>query len=257
MAKAYTIRDQSLNEVVTVSASSIQSIEPKHEVPLPIWHTMVVLAVLFVASAISARQHGLERIDFPGLSPRISSYVTVMGEEWLLVLFIWLGLRWRGVSVSDLISAGRNKGIQILEDWAFSLVFVVGWLIFASVVSQLLKLTPPEASRSLLPRTGTEAVVFVLLSVTAGFCEELIFRGYLQRQFTAWTGSAAAGLLIQGLAFGLSHGYHGLKFMTIITLEGCCLGLLARWRRSLRSAMFAHAMQDSLGGLLAYALRLY
>ena len=240
-----------------MSASSVQSPEPRPQVTLAAWHTIVVLAVLFATSAISARQHGLERIDFPGLSPRMSSYVTVMGEEWLLVLFIWLGLRRRGVSVSHLISAGRNKGIQVLEDWAFSLAFVVGWLVFASAISVLLKLTPPEASRSLFPRTGMEAVVFVLLSLTAGFCEELIFRGYLQSQFTGWTGNAAAGLLIQGLVFGLSHGYHGFKLMMVITLEGCCLGLLARWRRSLRSAMFAHAMQDSLGGLLAYALRLY
>ncbi|HLW55593.1 MAG TPA: CPBP family intramembrane glutamic endopeptidase [Candidatus Angelobacter sp.] len=240
-----------------MSTAAISSPGPRREVPVAAWHTIVVLVVLFAASAISARQHGLERVDFPGMSPRTASYVTVIGEEWLLVLFVWLGLRRRGVSVLHLISAGRNKGTEVLEDWAFSLAFLFGWLIFAAVISLLLKLTLSDSARSLFPRTATEAAAFLLLSLTAGFCEELIFRGYLQRQFTGWTGSAAAGLLLQGLAFGLAHGYQGFRFMLIITLEGCFLGLMARWRRSLRSVMFAHAMQDSLGGLLAYALRMY
>ena len=41
----------------------------------------------------------------------------------------------------------------------------------------------------LIPGTTLELLVWFCLSATAGICEEIIFRGYLQRQFAAFTGS--------------------------------------------------------------------
>jgi membrane protease YdiL (CAAX protease family) len=39
--------------------------------------------------------------------------------------------------------------------------------------------------------------------MTAGFCEEAIFRGYLMQQFSARTKSAILGVILQGAVFGL------------------------------------------------------
>ena len=55
--------------------------------------------------------------------------------------------------------------------------------------------------------------VWVLLSISAGFCEEFVFRGYLQKQFFALTGSDAAAIAGQALIFGVAHGYQGVKGM--------------------------------------------
>ena len=225
--------------------------EPRPETPVPVWHTIVVLAVLFAGSVISARVQGLERINIPGLSVRLSSYLTVMVEEWLLVWFVWWALRRRGVSIRNLISGVRKIPSRLLEDIAFAFAFLVGWAVLAFSIAAVLKLTPPAGARAVLPKTGIEALVFFFLACTAGFSEEFIFRGYLERQFSLWTSSVVAGVVIQGIAFGLAHGYQGPKFMAIIALEGCCLGLMAHWRGSLRTVMIAHAMQDSLA-ILAY-----
>jgi len=56
------------------------------------------------------------------------------------------------------------------------------------------------------PKTVLELSVFLGMSLSGGFCEELVFRGYLTRQFSGWTGSRAAGILLQGVVFGLAHG---------------------------------------------------
>ncbi|PYX43065.1 MAG: CPBP family intramembrane metalloprotease [Acidobacteria bacterium] len=77
-----------------------------------------------------------------------------------------------------------------------------------------------------------------------------MFRGYLQGQFTAWTGSAYAGLVLQALVFGLAHGYQGARLMTVIAVFGCLFGLLAQWRQSLRPGMIAHFLQDASAVLL-------
>ena len=89
------------------------------------------------------------------------------------------------------------------------------------------------------------------VSLTAGFCEELIYRGYLQRQFTALTHSVAGGIVLQAIAFALSHGYQGWRFVLLIAVLAAMLGLLANWRRSLRPGMIAHALQDGITGIVA------
>jgi membrane protease YdiL (CAAX protease family) len=82
------------------------------------------------------------------------------------------------------------------------------------------------------------------MSVTAGFCEELVYRGYLQKQFLALTGNAALAVLAQALLFGVGHWYQGIKMVIIITLLGLLFGGFAYWRKSLRPGMIAHALGD-------------
>jgi membrane protease YdiL (CAAX protease family) len=88
-----------------------------------------------------------------------------------------------------------------------------------------------------------------MLSATAGICEEFIFRGYLQKQFQAITGSDAAAVALQAVLFGIAHSYQGVKSMVTITVYGALFGILAVYRKSLRPGMIQHAMQDSFAGL--------
>ncbi len=94
-------------------------------------------------------------------------------------------------------------------------------------------------------------MVWLGLAATGGFCEELVFRGYLTRQFSAWTGSRVFAVVLQGMAFGLAHGFYH-KIMFVVMVQGWLLGLLAYWRKSLRPGMLAHGLQDALGGLVAF-----
>ena len=54
------------------------------------------------------------------------------------------------------------------------------------------------------PHTYLEAGLFVLLSVFAGLFEEIIFRGYLQRQFGALSQNAFLGIVASAAIFGLA-----------------------------------------------------
>jgi membrane protease YdiL (CAAX protease family) len=92
--------------------------------------------------------------------------------------------------------------------------------------------------------------------LTAGFCEEVAFRGYFQKQFEAMTGSAAAGVILQGVLFGVSHGYQGVRAIVMIMLFGFLYGILAFWRKSLRPGMISHAWSDVYAGYLYQFMRL-
>ena len=74
---------------------------------------------------------------------------------------------------------------------------------------------------------------------------------YLTQQFSAWTGSRAIAVILQGIVFGLADGFYG-KAMLAVTLQGCLLGWLAYWRKSLRPGMMAHGLQDGIGGIVAF-----
>lgn len=76
-----------------------------------------------------------------------------------------------------------------------------------------------------------ENAAYLGLTVTATFCEELIYRGYLQRQFTAWTGSLSIGVVCQGIVFGASHAYLGRAMVLVVVVYGCLFGLLAAGAR--------------------------
>jgi len=215
----------------------------------PAWHTAVVLFLMLGLSFIGAHVHLPAVFKAHG---RIPTYLLVILFEWITVAFIWWGLRRRDMRLADLVGGSWARPVYLLRDFGLAIAFI---LVFGGALLQelsyLLKIVPPKIMHDLMPVTSAEMVLWVVMSLTAGFCEEVIFRGYLQRQFSALTRFFAGGIGLQAIAFGLSHGYQGWKLMLLITVYGLCFGLLAHWRRSLRPGMLAHALQDTAGGLLA------
>jgi membrane protease YdiL (CAAX protease family) len=110
-------------------------------------------------------------------------------------------------------------------------------------------LTPSPRVQEILPRGPLESALWVALALSAGFAEELVFRGYFQRQFAAFTRRPPVAIVLQAALFGVSHGYQGLGACLRITLHGLLFGLVAAWRRSLRPGMAAHALTDLIAGL--------
>ena len=213
----------------------------------PAWHTVVVLVVLLGVSYVGARTGSLGM----GAHARSRGYLVALVMEWSITAFIWYAVRRRGGSMRELIGGrwGRLRDFLLDLGLAIAFLLVCGIGVMAGV-SHLLKASTPSSVRNLLPQTHTEIALYLVLALTAGFCEELIFRGYLQRQFTALTGAVSGGIVLQGIVFGAAHGYQGWKMMITIAVYGITFGLLATWRRSLRPGMIAHCMQDGLGGLL-------
>ena len=131
------------------------------------------------------------------------------------------------------------------------LTFWLGSFFVLAFVGLLLRSLPNGPGvKFLLPHGAREQLMWVALAVTAGICEEAVFRGYLQRQFLAWTQNVPVAILLTALLFGSVHAYQGLKGAIIIGVLGLMLGILAHWRGTVRTGMIAHAWQDTVAGLL-------
>jgi CAAX protease family protein len=216
-----------------------------------VWHTVVFIVVTLGLTSLQARQ--TPKVSQMHVATRLPLYSVMILFELILLAYVWLlGLRPAGKKLRDIIGGKWQTWGDFGIDVAIAMAFwaaVFGMLIAMHVV---LGQNPQqlEAAKILIPRTIREMVLWVVLSVTAGFCEELIFRGYLQRQFLALTGRDEAAVVLQALVFGAAHLYQGWKGAVTITVYGALFGILAAWRKSLRPGMMQHAAQDTFSGIV-------
>ena len=216
----------------------------------PVWHT--VLLILFIAfySSLQIRNHG--SLAMAHLGNRLLIYLFMVVFELVLLGYVWFfGLRRSGVKISELIGGKWNRWTDPLRDLGIAAAFWVV-VIAALAVMRLALGANPVAMRALKilgPQTLAETIVWVVLSGVAAVCEEIIFRGYLQRQFLAWTGNAAAAIALQAVVFGSAHAYQGMIGIVTISVYGALFGILAFLCRSLRPGMMQHFLQDSSVGI--------
>ena len=214
------------------------------------WHTLVLLLMLLAISLGLFRMQSLSSAagNTGELHRRNAAlYVVVIFSEWALVLYIWFGgRRWGAVPLRDLIGGRWSDMKTVLLDIGIAAAF---WIVWTAVALGMNFLVGPSHSESLgflNPRGTVEVTLWVVMSMTAGFCEELVYRGYLQRQGLALTGNAALAVLAPAIVFGAGHWYQGSKMVIVITVLGVLFGILAQWRKSLRPGMISHAWSDIL-----------
>jgi membrane protease YdiL (CAAX protease family) len=212
------------------------------------WHTLLLLVIIAAWSAWG--YFGAARIR-AGTNPhRAAMYVITMAWEWALVGYIAWGVRRRGSSMGALIGGKWNSAKAFFMDIAVAAGFWLTALVILFWAAMALH-TPKggEAIRFMLPQSRVEILLWILTSVTAGICEETIFRGYFQKQFNAWTGNVPVGVLLSAAAFGAGHIYQGARSAMVISIYGLLFGILAETRKSLRPGMMTHAWHDGFAGL--------
>lgn len=187
---------------------------------------------------------------------RVRFYLVAILMEWLMFALVVAGVRRSGASLSAVLGDRWHSAGQVLRDIGIAAGFWIAAAILLWAFAWLLRITGQGRDlQTMLPHGRGEIALWVAVSVSAGICEETIFRGYLQRQLIALTKSAPAGILLSAAAFGAGHWYQGFRMTILISLYGVMFGILAYWRRSVRPGMIAHAWQDSLSGVVAGLMR--
>jgi CAAX protease family protein len=212
----------------------------------PLWHTGLLLAILAGLAAWSARQHGLPASG----QSRAVSYVVTIAYEWLLFGLAAWGIRMRSVSISAVIGERWSTPKLFLRDLGIGVLFLLVSNAILAGLSAVLRPGPNANIGRMLPHGRVEIALWVVLSLSAGICEEFVTRGYLQKQLSGLLKNTTAGLVAQGIIFGAAHAYQGPKLMFTIAVLGCMMGWLAQWRQSVRPGMISHFLQDALGGII-------
>jgi membrane protease YdiL (CAAX protease family) len=187
---------------------------------------------------------------------RVKLYASTLGFELLMFALVILGVRLHGSSLSVVLGDRWQSVRQVLRDIGIAAAFWIASGLLLVLLSKLLRADGMGRNMQfLLPQGRMQMAMWIALSITAGICEETIFRGYLQRQFIALMKNAPAGIVLSAAAFGAAHAYQGLRMVVLIGLYGAMFGILAHWRKSVRPGMIAHAWQDSFSGVLGSLMK--
>jgi membrane protease YdiL (CAAX protease family) len=213
------------------------------------WHTVFVLALIATLAYWGKLRADQMRAM---LNPdRVKIYERTILSEWLVLGLVLVGVWLNGSSLFAVLGDRWRSGRQFLRDVGIGLLFLIASIMVTSIVGSHGS-TDDKATHFLLPQGKVEIALWVVLSITAGICEEAVYRGYLQKQFMALTKSVPAGIFFPALAFGVAHSYQGWARASLIGVMGAMSGILAYWCRSVRPGMIAHTLQVVLGGFVRH-----
>jgi membrane protease YdiL (CAAX protease family) len=249
---------------------------PKSTIIAPVWHTVALILAIAAVSFIGVYRHpggqGAAAVN------RLRTYGVTAILELALMGWVAFGLRLKGISLTSLFGRVSNSLRSIALDAGIAILFWMGslmvlgtiavmWMSIDSLIhhrpiaissSHNGKSITPDPSQEkaaravvqLAPTNGKEVVCWLLLCMLVGVAEELVFRGYLQQQFAAWSrGAPVGGVVFSAIMFGSAHGYEGARAMFLLAVFGSLFSLLALFRRNLRAGIFAHSWHDAFAGL--------
>jgi len=239
----------------------------------PVWHTVLLILAILLVSALGVHRHAGARGNL--VVNRLYTYGTTAGLELVLVGWVALGVKLRGIPLRTLFGKASTRFRSIALDFGIAILFWVGSLMALGTIAMMWmsiealithKPIPIQTSKGgqpmipqdqaakavveLAPTNGKEIACWVLLCMLVGIAEELVFRGYFQNQFIAWGhGTIASGVVFSALIFGAAHGYEGARAMFLLSAFGAFFSGLALFRKNLRAGIFAHAWHDTVAGL--------
>jgi membrane protease YdiL (CAAX protease family) len=103
-----------------------------------------------------------------------------------------------------------------------------------------------HSTLALLPRTTAERRLFGVVGVTAGICEEWLYRGFFLAVVSALLGAPPQPILVlvAAAAFGLAHAYQGVAGIATTAVLGGVLAMLYLDTGSLLLPVLLHAAID-------------
>lgn len=183
-----------------------------------------------------------------------NAYLETILLQWLLsaaVLGIWI-FKERSFAALGLDAVWNQRFI-------LANLFVIAactFLVWQWLQVRKLKGNIPDSLRKqlksiaeILPDSPSERKLFMVLAVTAGICEEILYRGFLMWYVESYTGLTLA-VVISILVFGLGHAYQGRAGILKTGAMGALLVGIYVVSGSLLGPMILHCVTDVTSGLI-------
>lgn len=164
--------------------------------------------------------------------------------QWMMFLMLYVA-SYREQTFLGGLGLTAFRAIHVA--WAVTFLLVANLILtgLAWVLAQLGMPMPGEI-QFLIPEDTVGRIVWVMVSATAGFCEEIAFRGYLMTRLRILgkTKTWLMPVVVSSLTFGILHAYQSLPGVIILTVYGAMFALLYIRTRSLWPCIIAHFFQD-------------
>jgi uncharacterized protein len=219
--------------------------------PWDIWLIFLVMAVVLPwrGRLRMKKLLAIERVDS---IDRLVLYASTIAFQWAAVAVVGWRAWARGFTLSELALILPDKRETVLVAFTGSvLIGALQWL-------NLRRVSRLEAStrgflqvlaERILPQTGIERLPYFALAVTAGLCEEFLYRGFVMAALRHAGLAVWAVVLVSAVLFGLAHLYQGRAGLGSTLLVGAVFGSARFAYHSLIPVIAWHATLDAVAGL--------
>jgi membrane protease YdiL (CAAX protease family) len=217
------------------------------------WDIWLIFLVLGLILPWRGRVRIKKLLAMPHVSTmeRLTLYASTIAFQWFAVALV----AWRAWAHGF---TAFQLGLTIHDRSRILVASIVGAATIAAL--QWLNLRrvgriPVEARGSLqalaeriLPQSTVELLPYLALAITAGLCEEFLYRGFAMAVLVHVGLQTWAVVLISSVLFGLAHSYQGRGGIVMTLLIGTILGTSRIAYDSLVPAIFWHSAVDVVAG---------
>jgi len=219
--------------------------------PWDFWLIFVFLSVVLPWRGRERMRRFMAQPEVSGRE-RIQLYSSTILFQWMLAVVVaWRGFA-RGLTVSQLgLAVARVPSIILLTLIGATLIAGAHWMNLRRLAGS----NHPAAERlramavRLFPRSTAETVLFTILSITAGICEEFIFRGFVIAALFRAGLPAWAAVVVSSLMFGIAHLYQGKGGSVGTGILGILFASVRIAYHSIFPVVIWHAVLDIVAGI--------
>lgn len=221
-------------------------------------HALAATLVMLIPASVWSVSRLARRIESGDTRARLRFYAWGMAEQWTLTLL--LGMLWhrtgRPFAALGIVAPAGTAA------WITVALCVVTVIVFAAQIRTVLESVEAQRSvraqlerspgvRIVIPGSAAEMRVFAAVGVTAGICEELLYRGFVLWYLSAllprgWAIVAAVAI------FGIGHAYQGVRGVLMTAMVGGIALAVYLWTGSLIAPIVMHATLDLANGFIGY-----
>jgi membrane protease YdiL (CAAX protease family) len=221
------------------------------------WDFALILLFLGVAVPVLGRRRVRQLMQMPSTTKmdRISLYASTLAFQWIAAGVILWRTNAHQIHARQLGLAIPNAALAVSSTVVLAALILLNQIMgLRRLVAQPEKVQGilPQLALKLFPQDDVERLAFFALVTTVAVCEELIYRGFVQRVFQDWSrDSVVAAIISSAVFFALAHLYQGRRGLISTLTIGLLFSTIRAWTGSLLPCVVAHFVADITVGMLA------
>jgi uncharacterized protein len=221
------------------------------------WDFALILLFLGIAVPLLGRRRVRQLMQMPSTTKmdRLSLYASTLAFQWIAAGVILWRTSAHEIRASQLGLAILNPALTVTVLVVLSALILLNQIVgLRRLVAQPAKIQGilPQLALKVFPQDDVERLAFFALVATVALCEELIYRGFVQRVFQDWSrGSVVLAIIGSAAFFALAHLYQGRRGLISTLTIGIIFSTIRAWTGSILPCVVAHFVADFTVGMLA------
>jgi membrane protease YdiL (CAAX protease family) len=221
------------------------------------WDFALILLFLGVAVPTLGRRRVRQLLETPETTKieRLSLYASTIAFQWVAAGIVLWRTHAYGIHPARLGLAIPDPALAVTLAVALAIVILINQVYsLRRLVARPdeIKGVLPQLALKLFPQDALERLIFFALVGTVSVCEELIYRGFIQRVFQDWSGGRVLiGIVGSAIFFALAHLYQGRRGLASTFTVGLLFSIVRAGTGSLLPTVIAHFVADFSVGMFA------